>query len=155
METKAYIFSITGEYNLGINNETLKEEISLGTSGIEIQTLYAVPNPTEAVLQSAWAHIQEIIQGYKDLDYMGDDDYYDNFPDLANQYLQLAYQVSPEDYHKAKQQVLTDPYILHKYQEVDPEDNPLRENLLDTPEQIQGYISDYLNNNFQEWEELD
>ena len=46
METQAYIFSLTGEYNLGINNETLKEEISLGTSGIEIQNLYAVPNPT-------------------------------------------------------------------------------------------------------------
>lgn len=150
METQAYIFSTTGEYNLGINNETLKEDILLKTSLLETGTLYAVPNPTEAVLKSAWAHIQEIVQGYKDLDHIGDDDYYDYFPDLINQYLQLAYQVSPKDYQEAKQQVLTDPYISTKYRDTDFEENPLEENSLDTPEQIQEYISDYLNNNYEE-----
>lgn len=141
MATTAYIFATTGEYDLNLPLETLKEGIHLNTSEVELDNIYQV-EATEENLHKAWDRIQKDI-----LPHMGaDDDHYDYIPDVLNQYLHLAYSLNK--YEEAKQQLLNNPILSEEYAQDENEDG--LEFYLDTPADIRGYIQDFLSNNYQD-----
>lgn len=150
-ETKTYILSTTGNY-LILPNLTLVQE-GYETPRGNYDSVWLTTEPIN--LEKAWETIDQLIQRFTKYNYIGDDDYYDYLPDLFNQYLQLAYQKSPEDYQKAWKQITENPTIKEWYSEdpsikaliktlysEDPE-NPLQV-FLDTPEEIREDLSTLL-----------
>lgn len=135
MKTKeAYILSTTGNY-LILPNLTLVQE-----GLVNYDSLWLTTEPIN--LDKAWETIDQLIQRITKYDYISDDDYYDYLPDLFNQYLQLAYQKSPEDYQKAWKQITENPTIKEWYSE-DPEDT--LQVFLDTPEEIREALHPFIN----------
>lgn len=139
METKkAYILSTTGNY-LILPNLTLVQE-DYETPRVNYDSVWLTTEPIN--LEKAWETINKQIQRITKYDYISDDDYYDYLPDLFNQYLQLAYQKSPEDYQKAWKQITENPSIQAWYSE-DPE-GPLQV-FLDTSEEIREALQPFIN----------
>lgn len=138
METKetkkAYILSTTGNY-LILPNLTLVQE-----GLVNYDSVWLTTEPIN--LEKAWETIDQLIQRFTKCNYIGDDDYYDYLPDLFNQYLQLAYQKSLEDYQKAWKQITENPTIKEWYSE-DPEN--LIQVFLDTPEEIRKALQPFIN----------
>ena len=127
-ETKTYILSTTGNYHI-IPNLPLVQE-GYETPRVIYDSVWVTTEPIN--LDEAWETIDQLIQRITKHGFISDDDYYDYLPDLFNQYLQLAYQKSLEDYQKAWKHITENPTIKSWYSE-DPE-NPLQ--ALDTPEEI-------------------
>lgn len=158
METQeAYILSKDGNYFI-LPNLILVQE-GYETPQGKYDSVWVTTEPIN--LEEAWETIQQIIQRlvkceYTKYGYINDDDYYDDLPDLFNQYLQLAYQKSLEDYQKAWKQITENPTIKEWYSE-DPSIKALiktryseyPENLiqvfLDTPEEIREALHPFIN----------
>lgn len=151
-ETKAYILSTTGNYPL-LPNLTLVQE-GYETPRGNYDSVWLTTEPIN--LKEAWETIDQMIQHITKYEYINDDDYYDYLPDLFNQYLQLAYQKSLEDYQKAWKQITENPFIQALYSE-DPSiksviktvyskdlENPIQA-FLDTPEEIREDLHPFIN----------
>lgn len=153
---EAYILSKDGNY-LILPTLILVQE-GYETPQGKYDSVWVTTEPIN--LEEAWKTIQQIIQRLikheTKYGYINDDDYYDDLPDLFNQYLQLAYQKSPEDYQKAWKQITENPFIKEWYSE-DPSIKALiktlyseyPENLiqvfLDTPEEIREALHPFIN----------
>ena len=154
---EAYILSKDGNY-LILPTLTLVQKDYETPQG-KYDSVWVTTEPIN--LEEAWETIQQIIQRlikheYTKYGYINDDDYYDDLPDLFNQYLQLAYQKSLEDYQKAWKQITENPTIKEWYSE-DPSIKALiktlyseyPENLiqvfLDTPEEIREALHPFIN----------
>lgn len=134
MPNSTFILSTTGEYLILPNLVNILKNHVTPTAIFE--AVYATSLPID--LEKAWETIQSCIKEHPEG--LGDDDYFDYFPDLLNQYLQLAYQKSPEDYQKAYKQIQEDPYIKAEYLTEGPIDN-----YLDSPEYIQEILTPFIN----------
>ena len=137
-ETKTYILSTTGNY-LILPNLTLVQE-GYETPRVNYDSVWVTTEPIN--LEEAWETINQQIQRITKYAYINDDDYYDYLPDLFNQYLQLAYQKSLEDYQKAWKQITENPSIQAWYNE-DPE-GPIQA-FLDTSEEIREALHPFIN----------
>lgn len=143
METKeAYILSKDGNYFI-LPTLTLVQE-GYETPQGNYDSVWVTTEPIN--LEEGWETIQQILRlinhKYTKYGYILDDDFYDYLPDLFNQYLQLAYQKSPEDYQKAWKQITENPSIQAWYSE-DPE-GPIQA-FLDTPEEIREALHPFIN----------
>lgn len=109
----SYLFSTTNEHPILPNLITVAEDYTSfnGTEYTSVQTTYN----TSDNLPTAWANIQAYLQSAKDANYLGDDDYYNVIPDMLNQYLQLAAQISHEEFNLAFEQIQEDSYLTEKY----------------------------------------
>lgn len=136
--TEAYILSTTGNYPI-LPNLTLVQE-GYETPRVNYDSVWVTTKPIN--LEEAWETIDQLIQHVTEYEYINDDDYYDYFPDLFNQYLQLAYQKSLEDYQKAWKQITENPSIKEWYNE-DPE-GPIQA-FLDTSEEIREALHPFIN----------
>lgn len=134
MPNSTFILSTTGEYLILPNLVNILKYHVTPTAIFEM--VYATSLPID--LEKAWETIQSYIKEHPEG--LGDDDYFDYFPDLLNQYLQLAYQKSPEDYQKAYKQIQEDSYIKAEYTIEGPIDN-----YLDSPEYIQEILTPFIN----------
>lgn len=141
-ETKTYILSKDGNYFI-LPNLTLVQE-GYETPQGNYDSVWVTTEPIN--LEEGWETIQQILRlinhKYTKYGYILDDDYYDYLPDLFNQYLQLAYQKSLEDYQKAWKQITENPTIKEWYSE-DPE-GPIQA-FLDTPEEIREALHPFIN----------
>lgn len=148
-ETKGYIISKDGNYLL-LPNLTLVQrnyETPRGKHG----SVWLTTEPIN--LEEAWETIDQLIQHVTKYEYINDDDYYDGLPDFFNQYLQLAYQKSLEDYQKAWKQITENPFIQALYSEdlaikpwylKDLLEGPIQISL-DTPEEIREDLHPFIN----------
>ena len=139
-ETKAYIISVTGKYPL-LPNLTLVQKGYETPRGL-CDSVWLTTEPIN--LEEAWETIDQMLQHITKYEYINDDDYYDYFPDLFNQYLQLAYQKSLEDYQKAWKQITENPSIETWYS-VDLEKPIHIQAFLDTPEEIREDLHPFIN----------
>ena len=153
-ETKAYILSKDGNY-LILPNLTLVQ-YGYETPRVKYDSVWFTTEPIN--LEEAWETIDQQIQRlvkyeYNHYGYINDDDYYDDLPDLFNQYLQLAYQKSLEDYQKAWKQITENPFIQALYSEdlaikpwylKDLLEGPIQISL-DTPEEIREDLHPFIN----------
>ena len=143
-ETKGYIISKDGNYFL-LPNLTLVQrnyETPRGKHG----SVWLTTEPIN--LEEAWETIDQQIQRlvkyeYNHYGYINDDDYYDDLPDLFNQYLQLAYQKSLEDYQKAWKQI-TENFFIREWYTQDLLEGPIQA-FLDTPEEIREDLHPFIN----------
>lgn len=143
METKkAYILSKDGNYFI-LPTLILVQE-GYETPQGNYDSVWITTEPIN--LEEGWETIQQILRlinhKYTKYGYILDDDYYDYLPDLFNQYLQLAYQKSLEDYQKAWKQITENPSIQAWYNE-DPE-GPIQA-FLDTSEEIREALQPFIN----------
>lgn len=137
-ETKTYIISLPGNYPL-LPNLTLVQK-GYKTPRGKHGSVWLTTEPIN--LGEAWETLNRLIPRITKYEYINDDDYYDYLPDLFNQYLQLAYQKSLEDYQKAWKQITKNPFIQTLYS-VDFE-GPIQISL-DTPEEIREDLHPFIN----------
>lgn len=143
METQeAYILSKDGNYLILPTLILVQEDYETPQGNYD--SVWVTTEPIN--LEEGWETIQQILRiinhKYTKYGYILDDDYYDYLPDLFNQYLQLAYQKSLEDYQKAWKQITENPSIQEWYSE-DPE-GPIQA-FLDTPEEIREALQPFIN----------
>lgn len=143
-ETKAYILSRDGNY-LILPNLTLVQKGYETPRGL-CDSVWFTTEPIN--LEEAWETIDQQIQRlvkyeYNHYGYINDDDSDDDLPDLFNQYLQLAYQKSLEDYQKAWKQITENFFIREGYTQ-DLLEGPIQA-FLDTPEEIREALHPFIN----------
>lgn len=143
-ETKAYILSRDGNY-LILPNLTLVQK-GYETPRVKYDSVWVTTEPIN--LEEAWETIDQQIQRltkyeYTKYGYINDDDYYDDLPDLFNQYLQLAYQKSLEDYQKAWKQI-SENFFIREWYTQDLLEGPIQA-FLDTPEEIREDLHPFIN----------